>query len=105
MTLTCVHGNIRYIPNIDASVELGDLSIDRDWYTVYPERNRIRILERIVNETSNKKEENKMPYPNGITIIEQNAMHAIINLSRVMEEISKTLSEISETLKQMKGGK
>lgn len=46
-----------------------------------------------------------MPYPNGITIIEQNAMHAIINLSRVMEEISKTLSAISETLKQMKGGK
>ena len=46
-----------------------------------------------------------MPYPNGITTIEQNAMHAIINLSRAMEEISKTLSEISDTLKQMKGGK
>ena len=40
-----------------------------------------------------------MPYPNGITTIEQNAMHAIITLSRA------TLSEISDTLKQMKGGK
>ena len=40
---------------------------------------------------------------NGITIIEQNAMHAIISLSATMRDISKTLSDISETLKVIAG--
>lgn len=40
---------------------------------------------------------------NGITIIEQNAMHAIVNLSQTMRDISKTLADISETLKVIAG--
>lgn len=40
---------------------------------------------------------------NGITVIEQNAMHAIINLSVTMRDISKTLADISETLKVIAG--
>lgn len=38
---------------------------------------------------------------NGITIIEQNAMHAIINLSVTMRDISKTLADIAESLKSI----
>lgn len=40
---------------------------------------------------------------NGITIIEQNAMHAVINISQTMHDISKTLADISETLKVIAG--